>query len=418
MQGLTDWLRSAGLVLTKPIAIAAAIGFLSAAPNAEARYASIIIDADTGQVLQAVNADETNYPASLTKMMTLYLAFEALEDGRLKLDQQVTVSAHAASRAPSKLGLTPGETVSVHDLILGLVTKSANDAASVVAETLAGGSESAFAERMTQKARKLGMKNTVFYNASGLPNRQQNTTTARDLATLARALYRDFPQDYHYFATREFTWHGATFANHNHLMNSFEGMDGIKTGYINASGFNLAASAVRDHRRLIGIVMGGQSARLRDAKMAQLLNDAFANRSARVMVAKAEEPSNADEPAESSPAGRAVAALSPVGRAEAAPIATRKMPEPAHEQWGIQLGAFKHHGAAKKAGRAAVAELPAAMGKSLQILAPGKTDKERLYRVRLVNFTKGEADHACSILHRKHQKCALIAPSSVKMARS
>ena len=254
MQGLTERLRSSGLAVKKSLIAIAILAFLSSISAAEAKYASIIIDGDTGQVLQETNADDVNYPASLTKMMTLYLAFEALRDGHLTLDQQLPVSAHSASRAPSKLGLTPGETVAVRDLVLGIVTKSANDAATVMAESLGGGSESAFADQMTQKARKLGMKNTIFYNASGLPGRPENQTTARDLVTLARALYRDFPQDYHYFSTKEFSWRGATFTNHNHLMNSFQGMDGIKTGYINASGFNLAASAVRDHRRLIGAV--------------------------------------------------------------------------------------------------------------------------------------------------------------------
>ncbi len=420
MQGLTERLRSPGLVVKKSLIAIAIFGFLSSFSTAEAKYASIIIDGDTGQVLQETGADDINYPASLTKMMTLYLAFEALKDGRLTLDQQLSVSAHAANRAPSKLGLAPGESVPVRDLILGIVTKSANDAATVVAEGLAGGSENAFAERMTQKARKLGMKNTIFYNASGLPGRPENQTTARDLVTLARALYRDFPQDYHYFATKEFSWRGATFANHNHLMNSFQGMDGIKTGYINASGFNLAASAVRDHRRLIGVVMGGQSARLRDAKMAQLLNDGFANKFGKVMIAKAEEPAAetaADDSADTSAAGRAVAALSPVGTAQAAPLSTRKMAEVPGDAWSIQLGAFSKHGAAEKAAHAA-SKLSLAKGKPLQIIAPSKGDKERLYRVRLVNFTKHEADQACSLLHRKHQKCSLVAPTPVKVAHT
>jgi D-alanyl-D-alanine carboxypeptidase len=274
---------------------------------------------------------------------------------------------------------------------------------------------------MTQKAHKLGMKSTVFYNASGLPNRPENRTTARDLVTLARALYRDFPEDYRYFSTREFAYRGAVFANHNHLMNSFQGMDGIKTGYINASGFNLAASAVRDHRRLIGVVMGGDSARARDNKMAQLLNEAFANRRSTIMVAKAEEPATADETAESTvaEAPAATMSLSPIGRAEASPAAPRKaVGDRSGDQWGIQLGAFTKHAAAEKAAHTALAKLPMARGKVLQIVAPEKTDKEPLYRVRLGNFTKHEADHACSVLHRKHQKCALVAPAAVKMARS
>jgi D-alanyl-D-alanine carboxypeptidase len=421
VEGLTRKLRNAGLVAAKLVIAGLAIALLATSPEAQAKYASIVIDADTGEILHEVNADGMNYPASLTKMMTLYLAFEALDNGQLKLDQKLTASAHAASRAPSKLGLEPGESVAVRDLILALVTKSANDAASVVAEGL-GGNELAFAERMTQKARKLGMRNTVFHNASGLPD-PGNRTTARDLATLARALYRDFPDHYHYFSTREFVYHGAVHANHNHLMSSFQGMDGIKTGYINASGFNLAASAKRDNRRLIGVVMGGESARARDAHMAQLLNAAFASRRGNpnnMMVAKAEEPADAESappvPAKRGIAARAVSALSPVSRAEAAPLAgdagtLRKAGERVGQlqHWSVQLGAFSHHAAAEKAA-ASVTKLPVAKGKSVVILEPAKTDTERLYRARLVNFTKQEANAVCSSLHKRHLKCSVVAP--------
>ncbi len=405
MEGLTRKLRNAGLVAAKLVIAGLAIALLATSPEAQAKYASIVIDADTGEILHEVNADGMNYPASLTKMMTLYLAFEALDNGQLKLDQKLTVSTHAASRAPSKLGLEPGESVAVRDLILALVTKSANDAASVVAEGL-GGNELAFAERMTQKARKLGMRNTVFHNASGLPD-PGNRTTARDLATLARALYRDFPDHYHYFSTREFVYHGAVHANHNHLMSSFQGMDGIKTGYINASGFNLAASAKRDNRRLIGVVMGGESARARDAHI-------------NMMVAKAEEPADVESappaPAKRGIAARAVSALSPVSRAEAAPLAgdagtLRKVGERVGQlqHWSVQLGAFSHHAAAEKAA-ASVTKLPVAKGKSVVILEPAKTDTERLYRARLVNFTKQEANAVCSSLHKRHLKCSVVAP--------
>ncbi len=355
--------------------------------------------------------------------MTLYLVFEAIDNGQLTLDQRLPVSAHAANRAPTKLGLQPGESVAVRDIILGLVTKSANDAAAVAAEGLAG-SENAFAERMTQKARRLGMKNTFFHNASGLPDPVQKTT-ARDLATLAQALYRDFPDHYHYFATREFVYHGAVHANHNHLMSSFQGMDGIKTGYINASGFNLAASAKRDNRRLIGVVMGGESARTRDAHMAQLLNQAFASKRSGMMVASAEEPAASEDapaaPVKKGIAARAVAALSPVGRAEAAPLANsntlRKERTNRLQHWSVQLGAFTHHAAAEKA-VAAVAKLPAAKGKPVQILDPAKTDTERLYRARLVNFTKPEATAVCKALHKRHLNCSVVAPLADKLASS
>jgi D-alanyl-D-alanine carboxypeptidase len=417
VEALTRTMRTVGLVVAKSVIVGLAIVLLSTSWEAQAKYASIIIDADTGEVLHEVNADGMNYPASLTKMMTLYLAFEALDNGQLSLDQKLAVSTHAANRAPSKLGLEPGESVAVRDLILALVTKSANDAASVVAEGL-GGSESAFSERMTQKAHKLGMKNTTFRNASGLPD-PGNRTTARDLATLARALYRDFPDHYHYFSTREFIYHGVVHANHNHLMSSFQGMDGIKTGYINASGFNLAASAKRDNRRLIGVVMGGESARARDAHMARLLNAAFASERG-TMVAKAEAPADADSAptaqARRGMAARAVSALSPVSGAEAAPLAgdagtLRKASERvAHLQhWSVQLGAFSHHAAAEKV-VASVAKLPVAKGKPIVILDPAKTDTERLYRARLVNFTKQEANAVCSSLHKRHLKCSVVAP--------
>jgi D-alanyl-D-alanine carboxypeptidase len=418
VEGLTHKVHNAGFAVAKMVILGLAIVLLSTSLQAQAKYAAIIIDADTGEVLHEVNGDGMNYPASLTKMMTLYLAFEALDNGQLNLDQKLAVSAHAASRAPSRLGLEPGETVAVRDLILALVTKSANDAASVVAEGL-GSSESSFAERMTEKAHRLGMKNTVFHNASGLPD-PGNRTTARDLATLARALYRDFPDHYHYFSTREFVYHGAVHANHNHLMSSFQGMDGIKTGYINASGFNLAASAKRDNRRLIGVVMGGESARARDAHMAQLLNEAFANQRGNTMVAKAETPVDSEgaptAPAKHGIAVRAVSALSPVSGAEAAPLTgdagmLRRASERVGllQHWSVQLGAFSHHAAAEKA-VASVAKLPVLKGKPVVILDPARTDTERLYRARLVNFTKQEANSVCSSLHKRHLKCSIVAP--------
>jgi D-alanyl-D-alanine carboxypeptidase len=387
---------------------------------ADAKYAAIVLDADSGEVIHEANADAPNYPASLTKMMTLYLVFEALEAGKLKLDQQLVVSAHAANRAPSRLGLEPGQTIAVREVILGLVTKSANDAASVAAEAI-GGTESAFAEKMTQKARKLGMSNSVFRNASGLPDPAQHTT-ARDLAKLARALYKDFPQHYTYFSTREFSYRGATFANHNHLMERFSGMDGIKTGFINASGFNLAASAVRNNRRLIGVVMGGQSARSRDDHMAALLNQAFAGggRTAPpTMVASAEEPAEATESTEQTMGGRAaraVRALSPISSAEATTLMPPKRAESGSERWSIQLGAYSREAAAEKAASGAAAKLKM-KGRSIQVVGPAAGDKEKLWRARVVNFSKKEAQDACRTLHKKHMSCSVVGPT-LKVARS
>ena len=236
----------------------------------------IVIDAGSGQVLNERDPDGLNYPASLTKIMTLFLTFDALERHRIDLSQRFYVSEHAALQHPSKLGMLPGSTIAVRDLILAVVTHSANDAAVVLAEGL-GGTESAFAARMNAQAQALGMTRTNFRNASGLPDPLQYTT-ARDLAKLALALWRRFPREYRFFATEEFDYNGAIYTNHNRLMAAFEGMDGIKTGWINASGFNLAASAVRDNRRLIGVLLGGRTPQSRDMDMAELLDDAFAHR--------------------------------------------------------------------------------------------------------------------------------------------
>jgi D-alanyl-D-alanine carboxypeptidase len=388
------------------IALAAASSFVIAPPALAKTESFIVVDAENGKALAERNADTQNYPASLTKMMTLYLLFEAVEQGKVKLDQQFTVSHWAAAQAPSKLGLIDGQTIAVRDLILGIVTKSANDAAVTVAENMAG-SESAFAERMTQKARALGMTRTVYRNASGLPNPGQ-LTTARDLARLALALYRDFPKEYAYFATEEFTYNGVMHTNHNHLMQTFEGMDGIKTGYIRASGFNLAASAVRDNRRLIGIVMGGLTAHARDSEMAQLLNTAFAGRTASSPVQTAESDEDADQNPLTRSAARTLAQLSPVGRAEAATPARPHHTRETAGRWSIQVGAFAQQSAAEKAAATALARLPAGKGRSMQILAPGQS--ERYFRARIVNFSEREAERACRALHKKHAQCAVIAP--------
>ena len=238
-------------------------------------HEAILLDAQNGHVLSELNGDVPTPPASLTKMMTLYLTFEALKQGRLQLDQSLPVSDYAASRAPSKLGLKPGEAITVHDLILGIMTKSANDAAVVLAEAL-GGSEADFAQQMNARARQLGMDSTVYYNASGLPDSNQRTT-ARDIARLAFALYQQFPEECRSFSTRIFVFQGQQLRNHNHLLDTYPGLDGIKTGFVDASGFDLAASAVRDGRRLIGVVMGGHSAASRDRQMAELLDQGFAD---------------------------------------------------------------------------------------------------------------------------------------------
>lgn len=233
-------------------------------------FAAMVVDAKTGRTLHAQNEDAPRHPASVTKVMTLYLLFEQLERGHVSLHTPLAVSEKASRQAPSKLGLRPGSTIAVEDAIGALVTKSANDVAVVVAENLAG-SEEAFAERMTRKARGLGMTHTVYRNASGLPNPQQ-VTTARDLTILARAVQERFPRYYRYFQARSFSYAGVSHRNHNKLLGRVEGVDGIKTGFTQASGFNLMTSARTDDRHIVAVVLGGRSGASRDALMAGLVN--------------------------------------------------------------------------------------------------------------------------------------------------
>jgi D-alanyl-D-alanine carboxypeptidase len=239
--------------------------------HGEANIAAIVVDGNTGKTIFARNDNDQRFPASITKVMTLYLLFEQLDEGRLRLDSNIGISAAAAAQKPTKLGLHPGETITVDDAIKAVVTRSANDIAVAIAESI-GGDESHFAVLMTQKARELGMTRTHFANASGLPNSEQ-LTTAHDLAILGRAIQERFPRYYRYFATRVFYYRHAAIMNHNHLLDRVEGMDGIKTGYTNASGFNLLSSVKRGGHSIVAVVLGGASARSRDRIMAGLIED-------------------------------------------------------------------------------------------------------------------------------------------------
>lgn len=297
--------RFSGLVLCA--FLAASLLFSS---TARAIDASIVIDANTDTVISQENPDRLLHPASMSKLMTLYLAFEALESGRITLQRTFPVSAHAESMSPTKLNLVAGQTIRVEDLILSMVTLSANDSAVVLAEGL-GGSEDRFGQLMTRKAHQLGMVNTNFRNSNGLPDPAQ-ISTARDMAILCRALIKHFPQYYHYFSVREFTYNGIEHANHNHLMSRYEGMDGLKTGLTNASGFNLSASAIRGGRRLIGVVFGGTSAAQRDDYMADLLDEGFRRSSTVAMTTAVPPPIPGHKPsALINGSGSAVASLSP-----------------------------------------------------------------------------------------------------------
>ena len=433
------------------IALAMAL-FLVGLPvdHAQAKYASLVLDAKTGEVLYARKADVQRYPASLTKMMTLYMVFEALDEGRLTLNQSLHVSRRAAGMPPSKLGLRRGNSIKVKDAILALVTKSANDVAVVVAEAL-GKTESQFAQMMTRKAWELGLAKTRFRNASGLPNKGQ-VTTARDMAKLARALLRHYPGYYKYFSTKSFTYKGRTYRNHNRLLKTYKGTDGIKTGYIRASGFNLVASTVRNGRRLIAVVFGGKSGRSRNRHMAKLLDKGFATiRTAevrkvppvpnakpgvRTSVAVAALPEIAVEklepvrkeaaapayqfnPVVPAPKPQVVASASPPAKTEAVvvPQAKPKMPAktPAKtasgklaKPFGVQVGAYYKYVKAERAATKAARHAPDVL-KGAHIWIPQRNgNRRKIFQSRLMGLSKSEARSACAQLKQARVDCMII----------
>jgi D-alanyl-D-alanine carboxypeptidase len=333
-------------VLRLGLTVLAALMFIlaTAVPEAEAArkkrkhyapynppYASIVVDINSGRTLQATHADALRHPASITKVMTLYMLFEQIERGRFKLDSELRVSRFAASQKPSKLGLSAGSTIAVEDAIKALVTKSANDVAVVVAEAI-GGSEERFGQMMTAKARSIGMSRSVFRNASGLPNPAQ-VTTARDLVTLGRAVHDRFPRFYHYFNTRSFEFDGYAYRNHNRLLGRVEGVDGIKTGFTRASGFNLLTSARADGRHLITVVLGGRSSRARDAQVAALVEAHLPRAVAGRRTARTVEVASAEiDDEEDKPAQRVATATPAPQPAPPAPVAAPVAAQPAQAE--------------------------------------------------------------------------------------
>ncbi len=376
------------------------------ATQTASRYAAIIIDDETGRVLSATNPDRPSYPASLTKMMTLYLLFDALEQGRVTLHSQFPVSVNATLQAPSRLAMEAGDRISAEDAIKAIVTKSANDVAVVVAETL-GGSESQFAQQMTEKAHSLGMHNTTYRNASGLPN-PGNISSPRDQATLAHALIHNHAHYYHYFSTREFAWQGQVIPSHNRFMLNYDGADGLKTGYINASGFNLVASAVHDGHRLIGAVFGGNTGAWRDHRMAQLFDLGYAH----LGVGNADlADESQDEP--EAPAAVPVKPTTKLAKAkQSKPVQQTAEGDDDAQAWAIQVGAYSQFKPAHHAATTAARALGGLIAKASVDIDAEKVKKASVFRARLIGFSAPQAQAACKKLAKAKRECHVVQPES------
>lgn len=375
-------------------------------------HASIVVDANTGEVLHESHADASRYPASLTKMMTLYILYEAIQQGKMNLDTRMPVSIYAASMPSTNINLRAGDTISVREAIAALVVRSANDVATVVAETL-GNTEANFARMMTDKARVLGMRSTTFRNASGLPHSEQKTT-ARDLVTLSTRLMKDFPQYYHYFSTQSFTHKGTTYNSHNRMLRNTRGVDGLKTGFIRASGFNIATSAKRGNRRVIAVVMGGQTAAARDQYMSHLLDYSF-NQSTSPFMA------NHSNSSRKTPANHKTSSVSAASNQT---VAKRRTPNPNiiatttpakitagsqkvasdnNKNWEVQVGSYQAHDRAHAQAQAATRWIPGQV-----VVTEVEMSNQKLYRARLIGLQESQARTACQNLSRQKMECLVI----------
>ncbi len=342
-----------------------------------AKKAAIVIDYETKEVLFEVNADTRNYPASLTKVMTLYILFDYLKKGKISEETDLYVSAVASSRSPSKLYLEEGSYIKVKDAILALIIKSANDVATVIAEHISG-TEREFAKLMTEYAKNLGMNNTTFKNASGLPNRAQ-MSSARDISILSHALIKNFPNKYKLFSKQKFVWKGKTYKTHNKLMLNYEGADGIKTGYIKASGFQLAFSAVRENKRLIGVIFGGDSGKKRDQSLKIIMDKEFGelnifNNNKKILISKSEKKSSSES-------------------------------KSLKNNYSIVVGTFKYKKNADKQIKIIKNKYPKTTdNKKISVVLINLNGKI-LYESRFENFSKNEAFQACKRLKKYKRDC-------------
>ena len=347
--------------------------FILASSATYAKKAAIVIDFDTKEVLFEVNANTKNYPASLTKIMTLYILFDQIDKGLLTYETKLKVSKIASSRSPSKLYLEAGSFIKVEDAIMALIIKSANDVASVVAENISG-TEKEFAKLMTKYARNLGMFNTTFKNASGLPNRAQ-LTTAKDIAILSHALISNFPEEYKLFSKQKFTYNGKTYKTHNKLMLSYEGADGIKTGYIRASGFQLAFSAVRNNKRLVGVIFGGDTGKQRDRSLKIIMDKEFAE----LGIKNTKEKKST--------------------------IVKKETKKTNKKSYSIVVGTFKYRNSAEKQIKLIKSKYPKTTTNKKANIVLIKVSGKQLYESRFDNFSKKEAYTACKRLKKYNRDC-------------
>ncbi|MDG1882803.1 MAG: D-alanyl-D-alanine carboxypeptidase [Alphaproteobacteria bacterium] len=371
--------------------------------SAHAKYASFIINENTKRIYHNANADTRNYPASLTKIMTLYLVFDALKSKKISMNSKFKVSKRATKQPPSKLNLSAGSNITVKNAILALVTKSANDVATVIAENL-GKSERNFARLMTRKAKKLGMTRTTFRNASGLPNRGQ-LSTARDMATLGIAIRKNHPKFFKLFKTKSFIYKGIKYTNHNNLLGSYSGTDGIKTGYTNASGFNLVASVERNGQRIIGVVFGGKKARSRDKHMIKLLNKHFKTSPYKPLVRIAKPSELPKKRPEIVIVEKNIKNLKIPSK-----VINRITLNNIDDDWFIQIGAFKNRLNAHKAARNARNIVPEQLGNlpaSLSKITKSSTynNLQYLWRVRFVELAENQARSVCAELWTSGLSC-------------
>lgn len=403
------------------LAFFCAILTFGAAP-AQARYAHIVIDANSGKVLDSQNADQLKYPASLTKMMTLYLTFEALHKGRITWDQRITMSKNGAATIPSKLYVRAGTTFTVREAVYGMIVKSANDLAEGMGDYL-GGSEARFADMMTRKARQLGMTKTVFRNASGLPNKSQ-VTTARDMAKLGLALQRDFPREYKMFSSTSFTFRGKTIRGHNRLLTRYKGVDGIKTGYTNASGFNIVSAVNHNGRSVVAVVLGGQSAQRRDNQVVALLDrtlpKASRTRNTEQLVASASTSRTFDTPPSVVPLPMFAERHDPIANQIAAAdgmmadmmqtsVAAPSAVPPGRSRWEVQIAATDSEAAALSMLKSARDSLSSGHAGVAPYTEAVRTGGATLYRARFTGFdTQAEALSACKDLKARSYSCVVM----------